>query len=220
MRNNWTITKDLFLSADEVNSLYVALSDAKDLALQRKKFYVHVRDYFLLRTLLETGLRVFELVSLRVGDLHGNSLIVRKGKGGKCRNVLLTNGTQKMIRNFIRIKQRVLKESTSELDFLFVSERRRPYSTRGVRRRVKFWFGKCGFSQKFSCHSCRHTYVSHLLAAGIDTVTVRDNAGHSSLAITSIYGHVVKDDLGDFEVYKSGFVGRRTNSKAGDGKDQ
>lgn len=202
MARNWNITKDQFLSQSEIQTLYAALRDAKDLALQRSAFFSHLRDYYLIRTMLETGLRVFEVVALRVSDYKDGSIIVNCGKGQKRRNVLLSKGTQKMISDFIKLKSKVLKEPSDKYDFLFVSERRKPYSTRGVRKRVKHWFAKVGLSKDLSCHSCRHSYISHLLAAGVDLVTVRDNAGHSSLAVTSIYSHATKDDLGDIELYE------------------
>ncbi len=63
MSKNWIVTKDQFLTANEIQKLYQALHDAKDLALQRKSFFSHIRDYFILRTLLETGLRIFELAA-------------------------------------------------------------------------------------------------------------------------------------------------------------
>lgn len=201
MARNWTVTKDQFLTNSEVQILYKALLDARDLALQRQSFFVHVRDYYLMRVLLESGLRVFECIALRVSDYHSGSLIVRNGKGGKKRNVLLTKDTQKMLIEFLKMKARVLREPVNDEDFMFISERRKPYTTRGLRKRVKFWFEKIGVSADLSCHSCRHTYVSHMLAAGVDLTTIRDNAGHSSLAVTSIYSHAVKDDLGDLELY-------------------
>ncbi|NJL71241.1 MAG: tyrosine-type recombinase/integrase [Candidatus Competibacteraceae bacterium] len=181
----------------------MVLRDAKDLALQRRRFFVHVRDYYIHRCLLETGLRVFELTSLRVSDFRNKSLMVRSGKGGKRRSVLLAKETQRLLAEFLKIKSKALKEPVGDEDYLFVSERGTPYTTRGIRKRVKYWFGKVGLSRTLSCHSCRHTYVSHLMAAGVDLTTVRDNAGHSSLAVTSIYSHAVKDDLGDLELYSS-----------------
>jgi integrase/recombinase XerD len=203
MARNWTITKDLFLSQDEVKRLYSVLRDAKDLAIQRRTFYCHVRDFYILHILLESGLRVFELTALRVSDFRSGSLIVRCGKGGKKRNVLLTKETQRTLAEFIKIKAKVLKEPVGEEDFLFISERGNCYSTRGIRKRVKYCFAKAGVSADLSCHSCRHSYVSHLMAAGLDLVTIRDNAGHSSLAVTSLYSHAVKGDLGELELYSS-----------------
>jgi len=202
MARNWTITKDLFLTEEEVQKLYKILRDAKDLALQRNSFFVHIRDYYILRTLLESGLRVFELTALRISDFR-DGLVVRHGKNDKKRNVLLTKETQKMLVEYLKIKAKVLEEPVGAEDFLFLSERRKPYSTRGIRRRVKHWFAICGFNPKLSVHSARHTYISHLISKTKDLVLARDNAGHSSLAVTSIYSHAVKDDLGDLDLYSS-----------------
>lgn len=203
MNGNWNITKDQFLSQNEVQRLYAALKDAKDLALQRSSHFHHIREYYLLRTMLETGLRVFEIAALKVSDFKDGSIVVQRGKGNKRRNVLLAKSTQKMLNEFIKLKSKVLNEPTDSESYLFISERRKQYSTRGIRKRVKFWFAKIGLSEKLSCHSCRHSFVTHSLAAGVDLVTVRDNAGHSSLAVTSIYSHAVKDNLGDIELYQT-----------------
>lgn len=209
MARNWVVTRDQFLTVNEVQKLYAALRDAKDLAIQRRSFYCHIRDYYILRVLLETGLRIFELAALRVSDFHSGSLIVQNGKGGKRRNVLLAKDTQKMLSDFLKTKAKALREPIGDEDFLFLSERGKPYTTRGLRKRVKLWFSKIGVSPDLSCHSCRHSYVSHMLAAGVDLVTVRDNAGHSSLAVTSIYSHAVKNDLGELELYSSHKNGKR-----------
>jgi site-specific recombinase XerD len=150
MARNWIVTKDLFLSQDEVQHLYKGLRDAKDLALQRRAFFCHVRDYYILHTLLETGLRVFELTALRVSDFRNGSMIVRCGKGGKKRNVLLTKETQRMLTEFLKLKSRTLCEPSGDEDYLFVSERRKPYTTRGVRKRVKYWFGRTDISDDLS----------------------------------------------------------------------
>lgn len=202
MPNNWTVTRDKFLTQDEVQKLYRTLKDAKDLALQRKAFFCHARDYYLIRLLLESGIRCFELTALKVCNYKGNSLIIEHGKGNKKRNVLLTNGTQKLLNEFLRLKVKLLKEPTEDESPLFLSERRKPFSTRGLRKRIKLWFAKCGFNLKLSVHSCRHTYASHVIAATKDLTLVRDNLGHSSLAVTSVYSHVIKEDLGDLELYQ------------------
>lgn len=201
MSRNWTVTKDQFLTKDEVAKLYTVLRDAKDLATQRKTHYCHIRDYFIIRTLFETGLRVFELVALKVGDFRSGSLIVQCGKGKKKRNILLAKETQRMLSEWIKIKRTNLMESTSDESFLFISERMKPYTTCGVRKRVKKWYAHIGLSKCLSCHSARHSYISHSLAAGLDLATLRNNAGHSSLAVTSIYSHSTKDDLGELKIY-------------------
>ena len=62
--NNWTVTKDKLLSLEEVTKLYKELTDAKDLSIQRKINLVFVRDHYILKILLETGVRVSELTNL------------------------------------------------------------------------------------------------------------------------------------------------------------
>lgn len=213
MRRTWTISQDLLLSQDEITKLYQQLLDAKDLAIQRKRNLSHIRDYFILRTLLETGVRVFELINIKIEDIRGRSLVIQRGKCHKKRNILLTSQTQRLLKEFLDIKKKALKEPVSNNEYLFLSERGAPYSTRGVRKRVKLWFNRCGFSDHLSCHSCRHTYISHLLASGTNVVLVRDNAGHSSLAVTNTYSHVVKSDLDELELYSSAFNGSRNNSR-------
>lgn len=211
--SNWTITRDKCLTAEEVQNLYKTLQDALDLALLRKKNLVFIRDYFLLKTLLETGVRVAELSQLKIQDLCDNALVIQRGKGGKRRNVLLSRSFQKILREFLRVKRTILKEPTGLEDYLFLSERKKAYTTRGIRKRVKYWFKKCGFNPRLSVHSCRHTCISNMLAKGVDLATIRDNAGHSSLAVTSIYSHVIKNDLDDLELYSSDFIRKENYSE-------
>lgn len=214
MSKNWIVTRDSFLSTEAVQRLFAELEDAKDLALHRGQFYSNVRDYYILKTLLETGARVFELVAIKIRDFKGRSLIIQKGKGNKKREILLMPSTQRMLKDFIKIKTDWLDEPISENDFLFISERKKPYSTRGIRKRVKYWFRRCKIESHLSVHSCRHTYISHLLDQGVDIQTVRTNAGHSSLNTTSLYGHTLKTDLEGVEIYNSSqFNGTRNNSK-------
>jgi len=214
MSKNWIVTRDSFLSTEAVQRLYAELQDAKDLALQRGRFFSHIRDYYILRTFLEAGPRCFELAALKVRDFKGKSLIIQKGKGNKKREILLAPQTQKMLREFLKLKRQVLDEPLLDNSYLFVSERKKPYSTRGLRKRVKYWFEKTGVAENLSVHSCRHTYISHLLAQGVDIQTVRSNAGHSSLNTTSLYSHTLKKDLDGVEIYKSSdFNGKRNSSR-------
>lgn len=203
MTKSWSITGDKILTKDEVRNLYKALSDAKDLALHRSNHLVYVRDYFILRLLLETGVRVSELINLKVDSFRGRTLTILNGKGGKDRSILLPRNTQSLIKEYLKLKESVLSEGYSSTDHLVLSERKKPYTQRGIRKRVKFWFTKMNFNKNLSVHSCRHSYISHLIEAGVDIGTVRLNAGHSSLNTTSLYTHLAKSDLDDFELYKT-----------------
>lgn len=196
------VTQDVFLTATEVQKLYAELDKAKDLALFRGSHRVHIRDRYAIKTLLESGLRVFEFVALKVGDFRRNVLIVQAGKFGKKREVVLTEYAQSLLREWIRAKKTYLGEPAGPEDYLFLSQWQRPYTTAGVRKRIKFWFRKCRFSDRFSCHTCRHTYVSHGLASGMELSRMKENVGHASLNTTSIYAHAVNNDLGSLEIYQ------------------
>jgi integrase/recombinase XerD len=196
------ITQDMILTASEVMKLFKVLEEARDLALYHQTHYVHVRDHYIIKTLLESGLRVFELTELRVKDFRRNVLIIQCGKFGKKRETVLTDTAQRLIKDWIKVKRNLFNEPTSDENYLFTSQWGKSYTTTGIRKRVKYWFAKCGFNPDFSCHTCRHSYVSHGLASGVDLIRMRDNVGHSSLNTTTIYSHAINNDLGDVEIYK------------------
>lgn len=212
--NKWNVTKDMILSISEIDLLYKRLEGAKNRSLHTGRNRHHVRDFFILKVLLESGVRVFELVDIKVGDLKDNSLTIPNGKGGKKRSVILTWNTWRLIQKFLHLKVHFLNEPIKIDSFLFLSERKKPYSTRGVRKRVKFWFKQSGFSDRLSCHSCRHSYISHLISKGVDLATVRENVGHSSLATTSLYTHICRSDLGIEDIYNSSVLDRSRHSSS------
>jgi integrase len=196
----WTITSDKFLSSEQVAALLDYLCRERDLALARGNNPQAVRDFYLLRGLLETGLRVSEFCSLVNSDFSGLKLVVRRGKGGKPRTVLLTRSTAETFKEWLSLK--------GSLDFsvepsapMFPSRYRKHYSVRGVQKRVKLIFSALGFPDHLSVHSLRHTYCSLLIASGkVGIGTVRDNMGHHSITITDLYTHAV-GNLSDVELY-------------------
>lgn len=199
--NNWAITKDKFIPKDAVNRLYCIFRAELGVRPGPGRLTTPIRDYYLIKLLLESGLRVSEAVALRVRDILPGALIVRQGKGGKPRTVLLSDSTSEGLQEYLKLRISSSPVTTMEDSHLFVSSRLSPLTTRAVRKRVKFWFKKAGISAHLSCHSCRHTYISHMIAAGVDLPTVQNNAGHSSLAVTSLYAHVVRDGLGNINLY-------------------
>lgn len=184
----WTITSDKFLSTDQVDQLIKHLAEKRDLSLARNRFPQRVKDFYILRALLETGLRVFELCALIEGDFKGQRLVVRQGKGGKARTVLLTGATASLLREWLEIKQ-VIHFVSAPSEPMFPSQTGMSYSTRGVRKRVKTVFAEIGLPSHLSVHALRHTNASLLLSKGVSLPTIRDNLGHHSISVTNIYAH-------------------------------
>src|SRR5258708_1402331 len=100
----WQITSDKFLDHQQVIGLTEYLLTQRDLAIARHDNPQAIRDYYLVRTILESGLRVFEVCNLINNDFHGQKLEVRHGKGNKPRTVLLTRATAIMLKEWISLK--------------------------------------------------------------------------------------------------------------------
>ena len=202
-KSRWTITSDKFLTPDQVKDLIEHLTKERDLAIARINNEQAIRDYYVIRTLLETGLREFELCALKNEDFHGLKITVKRGKGGKARTVLLTRSTSLMINEWIKVKSK-LGFSIEVSEPLFPSRGGGNYSTRGLRRRIKAAFTTLKFPRNLSGHSLRHTNCSMLIETNKVSLTrIRDNLGHSSLTITDLYSHAT-GNLDDVELFPDG----------------
>lgn len=145
------------------------------------------RNQIMLKLLYHTGLRVSELVSLRweqiIKRTDGGQLSI-VGKGEQVRQVLIS---QRMYNLLISMK--------TNTPYIFTSRKTKgPLTTRQVERIVEEATRKAGIDQDVSPHWFRHANASHALANGAPLPVVRDNHGHSSLAITSVYIHARPDD--------------------------
>ena len=200
-RKRWTITSDKFLSVEQIKKLLDSLTVERDLAIARRDNDQAIRDYYGIRILLETGLREFEFCALVNSDFHGQKLNVRHGKGNKPRTVLLTKSTAIMLNEWKAVMSK-LGFDTSDGSPLFPTRSGDHYSTRGLRKRIKLTFLKLGFPAHLSGHSLRHTHCSMLLETKkVSIATVRNNMGHSSIAITDLYSHAIGSLSDDVELY-------------------
>jgi integrase/recombinase XerC len=157
-----------------------------------------VRDNVKMRAILEiflqTGMRISELVSLRMVDFQvGGSgglakLIVRQGKGGKDRINFLPGSAVQAVQTWLKIRP-------ADSDFLFVSRFGRGYSARGLRKVINRLFGLVGLAGA-KVHSLRHTFCTHQLRNGSNIRVVMQQVGHSSIATTQKYLHLL-DDWGE-----------------------
>ena len=199
-KRRWQITSDKFLTLEQIERLKSYLRDARDLAIARQNGTQAIRDHYAVRTLLESGLRVFEFCTLTNADFSGLKLSVRHGKGNKPRTVLLTRTTANLLKEWIAVKAKLGHDPVPTAP-LFSSRYGRAYSTRGVQKRVKLIFAATGLPAHLSVHSLRHTYCSLLLASGkVGIATVKANLGHHSISVTNLYAHAV-GNLDDVELY-------------------
>ncbi|HEX4998145.1 MAG TPA: tyrosine-type recombinase/integrase, partial [Terriglobia bacterium] len=147
--------------------------------------------------LYATGLRVSELVGLRVNGVHLDGGFVRcVGKGSKERVVPLGGSARDAVRAYLRAGR---AGRASEL--LFLKSSGDPLTRIGFWRLLKRYLLKAGILKKISPHSLRHSFATHLLERGADLRAVQTMLGHADISTTEIYTHVIRARLK--EIYKN-----------------
>lgn len=191
---NYIITRDKFLSVKERNKLLQCCKkEAKvDYAAERRTW---VSRYMLIHIALNSGLRVSEIASLKISDLHltgkENYLIVHCGKRRKKRDVYLDSEIVMHLKSYIEIKKQ-WGESTVDDAPLFAG-RGGHYTTTALEISFKKAAEKAGLPKYYSIHSSRHTYATLLLARSKNIRFVQKQLGHASIAMTSLYADVLPE---------------------------
>ncbi len=155
-----------------------------------------LRDAALLELLYATGLRVSELLGLRLQDvnLEGGFILVR-GKGEKERLVPLGDRAADAVRLFLaRGRPQLVGDAASEL---LVPGRRpaRPLTRQAYWKNLRRMAARAGITRSFSPHTLRHSFATHLLEHGADLRTVQSLLGHADISTTQIYTHVSRERL-------------------------
>jgi integrase/recombinase XerD len=175
-----------------------ALSEAEVDALLRAPdcgTVLGLRDAAMLETLYATGLRVSELVGLRMGRYNERQATVRvTGKGGKDRLVPLGAAALALLDRYLgHTRPALLGHSPSE--YLFVTRRGRPLTRQAFWYLIKRYALKAGIAKPLSPHTLRHAFATHLLNHGADLRVVQLLLGHRDISTTQIYTHVARARL-------------------------
>jgi integrase/recombinase XerD len=175
-----------FLSLEEVDKLIAQPDVSTPLG---------VRDRAMIELLYATGLRVTELVSVRVSDLHlDEQYLTCIGKGNKERLVPIGEEASAWIDRYRASARRdLLKGRTSAR--LFVNVRGGPLSRVGFWKILKQHGRKANLPRSLSPHVLRHSFATHLLERGADLRSIQMMLGHSDLSTTQIYTHVLEARL-------------------------
>ncbi len=156
------------------------------------------RNHCILEVLYGCGLRVSELVDLKISNINfKENYIIVEGKGEKTRLVPLANATADYIHDYIsavRIKTKINKKHE---DILFLNSRGTNMSRVIVFIIIKELTQKAGISKSISPHTFRHSFATHLLQNGADLRFIQEMLGHSSITTTQIYTHLKTEELRD-----------------------
>ena len=167
------------MTEKEINQLI------KHVEINTKK---NLRDDALIELLYSTGLRVSEVANLKIGDINfEKSEIKILGKGNKQRVVIFNNRSKEKIIKYLKNDKRLISLNTGAL---FQNKFKQSLSPRSIQRLLKKYLNFSGINSKYSTHTLRHTFATHLLEGGADIKVIQQLLGHSSPETTKIYTHL------------------------------
>lgn len=170
------------LTVEEIDRMIAAIDLSKPEGMRNKA---------MLETLYSCGLRVSELIGLRISDLYPEVGFIRViGKGNKQRLVPIGTLALKYIDLYLHHVRVHLSPQPGDRDILFLNRRGRPLTRVMVFHIVKSLAQAAGIRKNISPHTFRHSFATHLLEGGADLKAVKDMLGHESITTTEIYTHI------------------------------
>jgi len=179
----------IYLSVEEIDLLLSCIN---------KSLPEGERNYSMLETLYSCGLRVSELTSLKISDLHlPEDYIKVTGKGNKERLVPIGKSAKKLILNYIANYRNHIAIKKGNEDILYINRRGGALSRVMIFYIIKDLAEKASFKKELSPHTFRHSFATHLVEGGADLRAVQEMLGHESITTTEIYTYLDKQFLRD-----------------------
>ncbi|MDO7742937.1 MAG: site-specific tyrosine recombinase XerD [Pedobacter sp.] len=170
------------LSYNEINDLITAIDASKPEGMRNKA---------MLEVLYGCGLRVSELITLKISDLNIQSEYIRViGKGNKERIIPIGHIALKLITIYLTEVRVHLKIKKGNEDFVFLNRLGTHLSRISVFTMIKALADQSGLNKTISPHTFRHSFATHLIEGGADLRAVQEMLGHSSITTTEIYTHL------------------------------
>lgn len=155
---------------------------------------INERDTLIIELLYATGIRVSELVNIKIKDINREDKSIKVlGKGDKERIVLYNNHTEKALDTYLNDGYHSFNKQNN--GYLILNKNGGKLSERYVRVIINNLVRKAGLDIKISPHTIRHTFATDMLEEGADLMTVKELLGHESLNTTSIYTHVTNEQI-------------------------
>ena len=169
------------LSLKEVERLIEAPDTTKNLG---------IRDRAILEVMYATGMRVSELIGLKLSDLHLSlGLVQTIGKGDKERIIPLGDYAIQWLERYLDEVRPLLVKDTTEVH-VFVNNHGSGLSRQGIWKNLKQLVRDAGITKEVTPHTLRHSFATHLLENGADLRTVQELLGHADISTTQIYTHI------------------------------
>lgn len=177
------------LSIEDITKLINSIDKSTDIGM---------RNFCMIEVLYGCGLRVSELIDLKISNINFKELYVKvEGKGDKVRLIPLAKYTADLIQQYIKEVRSKLKINKKHEDTLFLNNRGSSMSRVIVFVIIKELTDKAGITKRISPHTFRHSFATHLLQNGADLRFIQEMLGHSSISTTQVYTHLNTDELRD-----------------------
>lgn len=181
----------IYLTEDEINKLL-------DIPLNNEYDY---RNKAMLELLYATGLRISELINLKVNDVDFDECIVRVfGKGKKERIVPIADVALKYLSIYLN-EYRAIILGSSLSDYMFISNSKKNISRQAFFKILKKEANRSGVEKIVSPHVLRHSFATHLLSHGANLRVIQELLGHEDISTTEIYAHLINEKLKDDYTY-------------------
>ncbi len=152
------------------------------------------RDTLIIELLYATGVRVSELVNIKIKDINREEKLIKVlGKGNKERIVIYNNHTKKALDTYLKDGYNYFNKKSSE--YLILNKNGNKLSERYIREIINKKVSQASLDIKISPHTLRHTFATDILENGMDLMTVKELLGHESLNTTSIYTHITNEQI-------------------------
>lgn len=153
------------------------------------------RNKAMLELMYATGLRVSELVELKLSDIDFNDDIIRiMGKGSKERIIPIGDFAKDYLLEYInKHRGNMLKKMNT--DYVFLNNHGKKMTRQGFFKIIKKLAKDAGINTDISPHTLRHSFASHLLKYGADLRTIQELLGHSDISTTQVYTHIANEEL-------------------------
>jgi integrase/recombinase XerD len=150
-----------------------------------------LRDKAILETCYSSGLRVSELINLKINDLFFDDEVIRVlGKGSKERIVPIGSSAIKWLKEYLIRSRPHLEKKMKSQNFVFLNKRGTKLSRMSIWNIFTYYAKEAGITKEIHPHTFRHSFATHLLEGGADLRAVQEMLGHADISTTQIYTHV------------------------------
>lgn len=153
--------------------------------------YKSIRDKAMLEVLYATGIKVSELIDLKISDVNLQIGIIHMHNSKHERIVPLYPAANKHLTEYCIITRPALVQNNSE-EHLFTNMNGQPMSRQGFWKIIKFYADKAGIKKDITPHTLRHSFAAHLLENGAQLKDIKDMLGHADISSTQIYAQLIK----------------------------